>query len=122
MLESFANAGSLGTIPLDAFLYQKAGQEALQNVADAAYSTGTSDRPNGLQAVVDNGTNAGTIGGQSRTTYTALNATYTDSSSVMTLVKLGTLDDNAAKGGETASVPNMNLTTFTIWSLYEQLL
>jgi hypothetical protein len=122
MLESFANAGAQGTIPLDAFLYEKAAHELLRNVASAAYSTGTSDRPNGLQAIVDDGTNAGTIGGQSRTTYSALNATYTDSSGTVTLAKLGTLDDSAATGGESGSVPNVNLTTFTVWSLYEQLI
>src|SRR3990167_11335251 len=73
MLESFANAGQLGTIPLDAFKYEKAAQEALRNVATAAYATGAGDQPNGLQSIVDDGTNAGTIGGQSRTTYSALN-------------------------------------------------
>ena len=122
MLESFANAGQMGTIPLDAFKYEKAGQEALRNVATAGYGTGAGDQPNGLQAVVDNGTNAGTIGGQSRTTYSVLNGGYTNSSGLMTLAKLATLDDTAAKGGESASIPNVNLTTFTVWSLYEQVL
>ncbi len=122
MLESFANAGNLGTIPLDAFNFEKAGQEALRNVASAAYGTGTGDQPNGLQAIVDNGTNAGTIGGQLRSTYSALDDTYTDSGGTLTLVKLATLDDAAAVGGEVAAVPNINLTTFTVWSLFEQLL
>lgn len=122
MLESFANAGAMGTIPLDAFKYQKSAQEALRNVATAAYATGAGDQPNGLQAIVDDGTNAGTIGGQSRTTYSALNATYTSSGGTLSLVKLGTLDDAAAIGGDVAGVPNINVTTFTAWSLYEQLL
>ena len=122
MLESFANAGQLGTIPLDAFNYEKAGQEALRNVASAAYGTGAGDQPNGLQAIVDDGTNAGTLGGQSRTTYSALNATYTDSGGTMTLVKLGTLDDAAATGGIVAGVPNIYLSDFTRWGLFEQLL
>ena len=121
MLESFANAGDMGTIPLDAFKYQKASQEALRNVASAIYGTGSGDTPNGLQAVVDDGTNASTIGGQSRSTYSALDAIYTNSSGTLTLAKLATLDDAASTGGEMASTPNLNATTFTIWSLYEQL-
>src|SRR3990167_8870140 len=123
MLESFANAGQLGTIPLDAFKYEKASQELLRNLSTAIFGTGAGDAPNGLQAIVDNGTNAGTIGGQSRTTYSALNAgAYTSSGGNLTLAKLGTLDDNAAKGGEVGATPNINVTTFTIWSLFEQLL
>jgi len=122
MLESFANAGALGTIPLDAFNYAKAAREALRNVASAGYTVSAADRPNGLQSIVDDGTNDGTIGGLSRTTYSALNATYTSSGGTMTLAKLATLDDAAAKGGEVGAVPNLNLTTFTVWSLYEELL
>lgn len=122
MLESFANAGNLGTIPLDAFNYEKAGQEALSNVATAAYALATGDQPNGLNDIADDGTNNAVIGGQSRTTYTALKGTYTDSSGTMTLAKLGTLDDTIATGGGVDGVANINVTTFTVWSLYEQLL
>lgn len=122
MLESFANAGSEGVIPLDAYKYQEAALEALDALAEAAYSTGSGDRPLGLQAIVDDGTNAATIGGQSRTTYSALNGTYTDSGGTLTLAKLGTLDDAAAAGGDISGVPNINVMDFTRWSLYEQLL
>lgn len=122
MLESFANAGEYGTIPLDAFKYEKAAQEALRNVATAIYGTGVSDKPNGLESIVDDGTNASTIGGQSRSTYSALNATRTDSSGTMTLVKLGTLDSTASTGADISTVPNLNVSTFTIFDLYEQLL
>jgi len=122
MLESFANADENGVIPLDAYKYEEAALEAVDAVADAAYSTGAGDAPLGLQAIVDNGTNAATIGGQTRATYSALNATYTSSGGTMTLAKLGTLDDSASAGGDLAGVPNINVTTFTGWSLYEQLL
>lgn len=122
MLESFANAGSEGVIPLDAYKYEEAALEAVDAIADAAYGTGAGDQPNGLQALVDNGTNAATWGGQTRSSYDVLDATYTDSSGTMTLAKLATLDDNAAKGGEASSVPNLNLTDFPTWSLFEELL
>jgi hypothetical protein len=122
MLESFANAGAMGTIPLDAFNYEKAGQEAIRSVASACYDLATGDQPNGLMDIADDGTNNAVIGGQSRTTYPALNGTYTDSSGTLTLAKLGTLDDAVATGGTTDAIANINVTTFPIWSLYEQLL
>lgn len=122
MLESFANAGPEGEIPLDAYKFEEAGLETVQNVADAAYGTGSGDQPNGLQAYIDDGTNSANWGGQARATYSALSATYTDSNGTMTLAKLGTLDDNASAGGEITAVPNLNLTDFPTWSLFEQLL
>lgn len=122
MLESFANAGQEGVIPLDAYKYQEAALEALDNIADAAYSTGAGDAPLGLQAIVDDSTNAATIGGQSRSTYSALNGTYTSSGGTMTLAKLATLDDAVSVGMDLGGVPNINVTTFAVWSLFEQLL
>lgn len=122
MLESFANAGQTGTIPLDAYKFEKAGQEVIRNLAGAIYDTGAGDKPNGLQSIVDNGTNAGTIGGQSRTTFSALNAGAYTEFGTMTLAKLGTLDDAAAVGSELGAVPGMNVTDFPTWSLFEQLL
>ena len=122
MLESFANAGPEGVIPLDAYKFQEAGLEVAQNVASAVYGTGSGDQPNGLQAFVDDGTNSANWGGQARGTYTTLNAAYTDSGGTMTLAKLGTLDDNASAGADLGAVPNINVMDFTRWSLYEQLL
>ena len=121
MLESFANAGPEGVIPLDAYKYEEAALETVDNVADAAYGTGAGDTPNGLEAFVDDGTNAATWGGQTRSSYDALDATRT-SWGTMTLAKLGTLDDAASAGGNVGAVPNINVTTFADWSLYEQLL
>lgn len=122
MLESFANAGPEGEIPLDAYKWQEAALEVVQNVADAAYGTGASDQPLGLQAIVDDGTNASTLGGQTKSSYDVLDATYTDSGGTMTLAKLATLDDAAARGGNKGAVPNINVTDFATWSLYESLL
>lgn len=122
MLESFANAGEKGVIPLDAYKFEEAGQEVLQNVADAAYEAGTGNQPNGLEAIVDDGTNAATIGGQTRSSFDVLDATRTDSSGPLSLAKLGVLDDAAARGGELAAVPNINVTDFASWSFYEQLI
>lgn len=119
MLESFANAGQTGTIPLDAFKYEKAAAEALQRFGSAIYADGTANRPNGLGNIV---LDSGTIGGLSRSTYSTLAATVTASGGTLTLAKLATLFDTISAAGLQSEEPNIGLTTKTVWSLYEQLL
>lgn len=119
MLESFANAGQTGTIPLDAFKYEKAGAETLQRFGSAIYADGTASRPNGLGNIV---LDTGTIGGLSRSTYPTLAATVTASSNVMNLAKLATLFDAVSAAGLSSEEPNVGVTTKNVWSLYEQLL
>lgn len=118
MLESFANTGSKGTIPLDAFKYEKAAAEVLQNMGTAIYGTGTSNQPNGLGNIV---LDSGTIGGQSRSTYSQLNATNTSWATTLTLAKMGTLDDTVSST-LTGEQVNLGLTTEAVFTLYEQLL
>lgn len=122
MLESFANAGSTGTIPLDAFKLEKAGLEALRNVGTALYGSGTGDQPNGLESIVDDGTNAGTIGGKLRSTYSQLNATVTASGGALTLAKLATLDSAIMAAGTVNGMANINVVTKTIFDFYEELI
>lgn len=122
MVESFANSGPLGTIPLDNFKYQKAAAQALQAFGSAIYADGTANRPLGLAAGVDDGSVVGTIGGQSRTTYPVLDATVTSSGGTLTLAKMATLYDTISAAGLTSESPNVGLTTKTVWSLYESLL
>jgi len=119
MLDDFANVGSTATINLDVFKYQKAAVEAMQRLGSAIYADGSANRPNGLGLIVDD---AGTIGGQSRSTYSALNATDTASGGTLTLAKLATLDDATRAASLMGSVTNIGVTTKTVWSLYEQLL
>lgn len=120
MLESFANAGQTGTIPLDAFKYEKAAAEALQKFGSAIYADGTANRPNGLGNVV---LDSGTIGGQSRSTYSQLNATVTAAASnKLTLAQMATMHDTISAAGLMSEEPNVMVTTKTVWSLYEQLL
>lgn len=122
MLESFANTGVSGVIPLAAFKHQKAAAEVLQRFGSAIYADGSASRPLGLGAVVDDGTDVGTIGGQSRTTYVTLKATRTASGGTLTLAKMATLWDAVSAAGVQAEEPNMGLSDATVWSLYEQLL
>ncbi len=119
MLEDFANVGSTATINLDVFKYEKAAAEALQRLGGAVYADGTANRPNGLGIIVDD---TGTIGGQSRSTYSQLNATDTASSGTLTLAKMATLDDATRAASLMPSNTNIGVTTKTVFSLYEQLL
>jgi len=118
MADAFANSGETGTIPLQAFKYEEAAAEALQEIGSAAYADGTSNKPMGLAIGVDS---SGTIGGQSRSTYSVLGATETASGGTLTLVKLNTLDTNISSGTDNDAA-NINVTTFTIFDLYEQLM
>jgi hypothetical protein len=123
MLESFANVGSLGIINLDTFKYEKAAAQAMQALGSSIYGTGTSGQPLGLTAIVDDGTNVGTIGGLSRTTYPVLDSTLTTySSGKLTLASMATQYDSCIASGLSAETPNCGFTTKTIFSLYEQLL
>lgn len=123
MLESFANAGSAGTIDVDDFNYEDAGQEAVQELGSVIFSsTGSSNQPLGLEAIVDDGTNVGTIGGVSRSIYSALNGTRTPSGGTLTLAKLDTLHDAVSSAGLSSSEPTINVTTKAIWSLFGQLI
>lgn len=119
MLESFVNTGNTATINLDVFKYEKAASEALQRLGSAIYADGTANRPDGLGLIVDD---TGTIGGQSRSTYTQLNATDTASGGTLTLAKLATLYSAVSVSSIMYSQPNLGLTTKTVFDLYESLL
>ena len=123
MLESFANVGDAGTIDVDDFNYEDAAQEAVQELGSVIYSSlGSSNQPLGLEAIVDDGSNVGTIGGVSRTTYTVLNADVDASGGTLTLAKLDTLHDGVSSAGLSSSEPTINNTTQAVWSLFGQLI
>lgn len=121
MLDAFANSGATGTIDLQVFKMEEAISEAVSRIGSAIYSTGSSNQPLGLGAIVDDATDVTTIGGQSRSTYTTLKATRT-AATTLTLATLATLEDTISAAGVESEEPNINLTTKTVWSLYEQLL
>lgn len=122
MLESFANSGPEQTIDLDLFKMEEAIAETVQSLGAAAYGTGSGNQPLGLEALVDNGTNTSTIGGQSRTTYSALNSTVTDSGGTLTLAKMDTLESAIVAAGIETEYPTLKLTTKTIFDLFKRLL
>lgn len=122
LVDSFANSGEYGVIDLDAFKYKKAAAEVMQTLGTSIYGTGSGNQFLGLGAIVDDGTDVGTIGGQSRTTYTNLKATRTSWSTTLTIAKMDTLHDSVSAAGLVSEEPNVGLAGKTVWSLYGQLL
>lgn len=119
MLESFANTGVTGIIPLDSFKYSKAAAQTLQALGSAIYGTSAGNQPSGLGIIV---LDSGTIGGQSRSTYPVLNATNTSSGGTLTIPKMDTLFDAISSAGLSMEEPNAGLSTPSVWSFYGQLL
>jgi len=119
MLDSFANTGEGAVIDLDLFKYAKAGSQAMQKLGTAIFADGSANRPNGLGLIVDD---TGTIGGQSRSTYSQLNATDTSSGGTLTLAKLATLYSAVTTSSIDYSQPTIGVTTKAVFDLYEQLL
>lgn len=119
MVESFANSGAQQAIPLDVYKYEKALQQSLQALGTAMYGAGTSNAMNGLGNIV---LDSGTIGGQSRSTYSGLNAYVLASGGTMTLAKIAQVVDNVSASGLASEEPTLLVSNKTVWSLYEQLL
>lgn len=120
--DDFANDGDAGVIDLEAFKYKEAASVVVQELGTVIFGVGTGDEPNGLDAFCDNGTLKSSIGGQSKTTYSVLNGTYTDSSGVLTAAKISALDDAISASGSMEGSPTIRVSDKTVWSLMEELL
>lgn len=119
MVESFANSGSQQAIPLDTFKYEKALAQAQQALGTAFYGTGTANQMNGLGNIV---LDSGTIGGQSRSTYSQLNAYVLASGGTLTLAKMAQVVDNVSASGLQSEEPTILCAPKAVWSFYESLL
>lgn len=75
--------------------------------------------PAGLGNIVDNGSVSSTYGGLSRATYAGLNATVTNSSGTISLLKVRQLSNTIT---DDLIAPTMALTEYNVWSYFEQLL
>lgn len=99
-----------------------AAQDMADSIAELFYGDGTGNSSKdflGLEAIVDDGTNAATYGGLSRSTYSALNSTVTASGGALTLAKMTTLFNTISDGSQQ---PSVIMTTKTVHGLYESLL
>ena len=121
------NAASEGKIiDLMAAEMESAAHDMADDLGTKLYSddgtaapTGSGNLFNGLANIVDDGGTAAIYGGQTRSTYTTLNATDTASGGTLTLAKAATLFNAIADG---AQGPTIGVCDRTVWSLYEQLL
>lgn len=99
-----------------------AAQDMADDIGTIFYSDGTGNSSKdflGLAAIVDDGTNAATYGGQARSTYTTLNSTVTASGGTLTLAKMSTLYNAASSGSQT---PTLGLVPEAVFNFYESLL
>lgn len=120
--ELSGNATEEKVIDLAKLEMASTAQDMADDIGTLFYGTGTGNGSKdflGLEAIVDDGTNASTYGTLARSTYTTLKSTVTASSGQITLAKMSTLYNAATSGSQK---PTLGLTTETIFSLYEQLL
>jgi len=122
MTESFEREGAGEDVDYPAFEYEDALNETVEGLSTAVFGVGGSaDEPLGLEAIVDDGTNLATYGGQTRATYDSLDATVTASGGTMTLAKLATLRSTISDSAPKES-PTLIVASDTIADLYEQFL
>lgn len=120
--ELSANATDEKVIDLAKLEMSSTAQDMADDIGTLFYGDGTGNGSKdflGLEAIVDDGTNASTFGTLARSTYTTLKSTVTASSGSISLAKMSTLYNAAASGAQT---PTLGLTTEAIFALYEQLL
>lgn len=109
-------------VDLAAIEMASSAEDGADDIGTMFYGDGTGNSSKdflGLEAIVDDGTNAATYGGQTRSTYTTLKSTVTASGGSLSLLKMSTLYAAVSSGGTKTT---LGLTTETIFNLYEQLL
>jgi hypothetical protein len=101
--------------------------ELFDKMGDYAYTDGQGNMgkdPNGLNYIIDDGTNAPLFEGQSRATYPVLNSTVTDLTAVsgeLSLPRLATLYTNVSSGTG-MTTPTLMISGEAEQDFYEQLL
>lgn len=122
LTEISANSTDNQILDLAEIEMRSRAQDMADELGTIFYGTGAGNSGkdfDGLEKVVDDGTNTSTYGGLSRTTYTTLNSTVTASGGTLSLQKLSTLWNAISNG---SIQPTAHYTTPTIFSLYESLL
>jgi len=115
--ESFARQYD-NPIDYDSFEYEDVLNETLRGLNDLIFAGGANIV--GLDQHSDDGTNFGTIGGVSRSTYTSQKGTLTNFSGAGSLSKLATMYSAVSDTGPNESPTNI-FTTFGVFDLIESL-
>lgn len=109
-------------VDLMAIEMESSAEDMADEIGTIFYADGTGNGGKdflGLEAIVDDGTNAATYGGLSRTTFPTIQSTVTASGGTLTLAKMATLYTDITSG---SVKPTIGYTTETVFNLYEQLL
>ena len=121
--ELSGNATEERVIDLAKLEMASTAQDMADDIGTVFYGDGTGNGSKdflGLEAIVDDATNASTYGTLSRSTYTTLKSTVTAAASnKLTLPQMSTLYNAAASG---AQKPTLGVTTEAVFNFYEQLL
>jgi len=97
-------------------------EDGADDIGTMFYADGTGNSSKdflGLEAIVDDGTNAATIGGLTRSAYDTLDSTVTASGGTLTLARIDTLWDAITSGSQK---PTAGYMPENIFSFYGQLL
>ena len=116
------NATDAKVLDLAAVECTSAAQDAADDVGTLFYADGTGNSSKdflGLGAIIDDGGDVATIGGQSRSTYSTLQSTDTASGGTISLAKISTLFSAVASG---SVKPTIGLCDETVWNLVESLI
>lgn len=121
--ELSVNATEEKVLDLAKLEMQSTAQDMADDIGTLFYGDGTGNSNKdflGLEAIVDDGTNAATYGTLSRTTYSSqLRSTVTASGGTLSLAKMATLYSAVTSGSQKTT---LGLCSETIFNLYEQLL
>lgn len=118
-IEVFLNKGVEQVVnAIDAEVHSMAA-DLMDDMADQVYGgTGSGVDFESIDTAADDGTNYGTYGDLSRTTYASLDGYYLASAGALTLGKMATAFDGTERGDDS---PTKVYTTKTLWSAYEDL-
>lgn len=109
------------SIDLKAEAMENAAVDMADDVSDILYLDGTGNSNKdfqGLAAIVDDGGEVANYGGQSRSTYTTLQANEYDLSGDITLDQLATAESAATFGSDMVT---LHVTTKAVWNQFEKL-
>ncbi|MBT52112.1 MAG: hypothetical protein CMF72_01600 [Mameliella sp.] len=119
-IEQTLNQGDEQVIDLLEAEFDSQAQSLMQVMATNLWTgTGSGNSWDSIYNAADDGTNFGTYGTLSRTTYTTLKGYYLASAGALTLAKMATAYDSVSIGNDS---PDIIATTKTLWSTYESLL
>lgn len=124
-LDKAVNKGEAAILKLVSQEMKTAFESLLEDVSNMLYADGTGNSSQdflGLDALADDGTSAGTIGGLSRTTYPTLAGTRTAISGNVDLDDLATFAMNLTSGSGMKNQPTVYVTDETTWNYLEKLI